>query len=240
MHGDALATAVEPPLELAVRNPPAAVAPQVSPPVSPSPSWQRFKRPVDFTIALVLLILLLPVILVIAVAVRVSSAGPVLYRQRRVGRGMREFTMLKFRTMYAGVSESTHRAYIAELARGAASGEGLRKLTDDPRVTGVGRFLRKTSLDELPQLLNILTGTMSLIGPRPAIEYELEHYQATHYERFQVRPGLTGLWQVSGRAEVGFVEMLDIDVDYVRKASALTDLEIAVKTPIAMLPRRTA
>ena len=236
MHADALATAVEPSrVELAVCSP-AAVAPAPS----PTPSWQRLKRPVDFTVALLLLVLLLPVILVIAAAVRISSPGPVLYRQRRVGRDMSEFTMLKFRTMYEGVSEATHRAYIAELARGAASGEGLRKLTDDPRVTGIGRFLRKTSLDELPQLVNVLGGSMSLIGPRPAIEYELEHYQSSHYERFQVRPGLTGLWQVSGRAEVGFIEMLDIDVDYVRSASARTDLGIAVRTPLAMLPQRTA
>src|SRR5687767_5264700 len=204
MHGDALATAVEPPrVELAVLSPS-----PVAPTRSPSPVWQRAKRPVDFAVAALLLVLLTPVILLIALAVRISSPGPVLYRQRRVGRGLREFTMLKFRTMYTGVSESTHRAYIAELVRGAASGEGLLKLTDDPRVTRVGRFLRKTSLDELPQLVNVLLGTMSLIGPRPAIEYELEHYQASHYERFQVRPGLTGLWQVSGRAEVGFVEKI--------------------------------
>jgi lipopolysaccharide/colanic/teichoic acid biosynthesis glycosyltransferase len=148
--------------------------------------------------------------------------------------------MLKFRTMHDGVSEAMHRAYIAELAAGAASGEGLRKLTVDPRVTRIGRLLRKTSLDELPQLLNVLRGTMSLIGPRPAIPYELEHYAPHHFERFQVRPGLTGLWQVSGRASVGFVEMLEIDVDYVSKASALTDLSITVRTPIAVLPRRTA
>ena len=235
MHGDAF-TAVEPSrVELAVRSPS-----PVGPTRSPSPAWQRAKRPVDFAVAAVLLILLLPVILLIALAVRISSPGPVLYRQRRVGRGLREFTMLKFRTMYTGVSETAHRAYISELVHGATTGEGLRKLTDDPRVTGVGRFLRKTSLDELPQLVNVLLGTMSLIGPRPAIEYELEHYQALHYERFQVRPGLTGLWQVSGRAEVGFIEMLDIDVDYVRKASAVTDLGIAVRTPVAMLPKRTA
>src|SRR5687768_17460571 len=236
MHGDAYGTAVEPSrVELAVRSPS-----PVGPTRSPSSAWQRAKRPVDFAVAAVLLILLLPVILLIALAVRISSPGPVLYRQRRVGRGLREFTMLKFRTMYTGVSETSHRVYISELVRGAAAGEGLRKLTDDPRVTGVGRFLRKTSLDELPQLVNVLLGTMSLIGPRPAIEYELEHYQALHYERFQVRPGLTGLWQVSGRAEVGFIEMLDIDVDYVRKASAVTDLGIAVRTPVAMLPKRTA
>jgi lipopolysaccharide/colanic/teichoic acid biosynthesis glycosyltransferase len=236
MHGDALATAVEPPrVELAVLSPS-----PVAPTRSPSPVWQRAKRPVDFAVSAALLVVLTPVILLIALAVRISSPGPVLYCQRRVGRDLREFTMLKFRTMYEGVSESAHRAYIAELVRGADSGEGLRKLTDDPRVTRVGRFLRKTSLDELPQLVNVLLGTMSLIGPRPAIEYELEHYQSSHYERFQVRPGLTGLWQVSGRAEVGFVEMLDIDVDYVRKASAVTDLGIAVRTPVAMLPKRTA
>lgn len=235
MHGDALATAVERGRVDLVLSPS-----PVTPSRSPSAVWQRAKRPFDFMIAAILLVLLLPVILMVALAVRISSPGPVVYRQRRVGRDMREFTMLKFRTMFEGASEATHRAYIAELARCAASGEGLSKLTGDPRVTAVGRFLRKTSLDELPQLVNVLLGSMSLIGPRPAIEYELEHYKASHYERFQVRPGLTGLWQVSGRAEVGFIEMLDIDVDYVRSASAGTDLSIAIRTPVAMLPRRTA
>ena len=206
----------------------------------PGETWQRVKRPVDFVLALVLLILLAPVLLAITVAVLVSSPGPVLFRQRRIGRGLGEFTMLKFRTMHDGVSDAAHRAYIAELAAGAAEGSELRKLTADPRVTGVGRVLRKTSLDELPQLFNVLAGTMSLIGPRPAIPYELEHYESHHYERFQVRPGLTGLWQVSGRAAVGFVEMLDIDVEYVRSANALKDLEITARTPIAVLPRRTA
>jgi lipopolysaccharide/colanic/teichoic acid biosynthesis glycosyltransferase len=235
MHSDALATAVERGRVDVVLSPP-----PVTPSRSPSPVWQRAKRLFDFVTAAILLVLLLPVILMVALAVRISSPGPVIYRQRRVGRDMREFTMLKFRTMFEGVSEAAHRAYIAELARCAASGEGLRKLTDDPRVTAVGRFLRKTSLDELPQLVNVLLGSMSLIGPRPALEYELEHYKASHYERFQVRPGLTGLWQVSGRSEVGFIEMLDIDVDYVRSASAGTDLSIAIRTPVAMLPRRTA
>jgi lipopolysaccharide/colanic/teichoic acid biosynthesis glycosyltransferase len=221
-------------VEVAVRDDAVATT------AEPDRTWQRVKRPLDVVLALVLLIVLAPLLLVIAIAVKVSSPGPVLFRQRRIGLGMQEFTMLKFRTMHDGVSESTHKAYIAELAAGAASGEGLRKLTVDPRVTGVGRLLRKASLDELPQLLNVLMGTMSLIGPRPAIPYELEHYAPHHFERFQVRPGLTGLWQVSGRAAVGFVEMLEIDVDYVSKASALTDLSITVRTPIAVLPRRTA
>jgi lipopolysaccharide/colanic/teichoic acid biosynthesis glycosyltransferase len=212
----------------------------IAPDARPAETWQRVKRPLDFVLALVFLILLAPLLLAITVAVLATSSGPVLFRQRRIGRDLREFTMLKFRTMHDGVSDAAHRALIADLAAGHTTGEGLRKLTADPRVTGVGRLLRKTSLDELPQLLNVLTGTMSLIGPRPAIPYELEHYEARHYERFQVRPGLTGLWQVSGRAAVGFVEMLDIDVEYVRRANALTDLAITARTPIAVLPRRTA
>ena len=236
MHVDAYAGPVVEPrgVEVAVCGDDAVTT------AEPDRTWQRVKRPLDVVLALVLLIVLAPLLLAIAIAVKVSSPGPVLFRQRRIGLGMQEFTMLKFRTMHDGVSEATHKAYIAELAAGAASGEGLRKLTVDPRVTGVGRLLRKASLDELPQLLNVLMGTMSLIGPRPAIPYELEHYAPHHFERFQVRPGLTGLWQVSGRAAVGFVEMLEIDVDYVSKASALTDLSITVRTPIAVLPRRTA
>jgi lipopolysaccharide/colanic/teichoic acid biosynthesis glycosyltransferase len=125
--------------------------------------------------------------------------------------------------------------YIAKLATGQADEEGLKKLTADPRVTRVGRFLRRTSLDELPQLVNVLVGNMSLVGPRPALEYELQHYQERHYERFAVKPGMTGLWQVSGRNLIGFTEMLDLDAEYARSSNLLTDLKILVKTPWAAI-----
>lgn len=203
--------------------------------------WQRVKRPVDFLSALVFLIALAPVMLVVALAVTLSSPGPVLFRQRRYGLGLEPFTVLKFRTMADGVSAELHEAFITELARGAVlEDEGLKKLAADPRVTAVGRWLRRTSLDELPQLFNVLAGHMSLVGPRPAIPYELDHYGPEHFDRFLVRPGLTGLWQVSGRATVGFTEMLDLDVDYVRRAGAMTDLAITLRTPLAVFTKRTA
>jgi lipopolysaccharide/colanic/teichoic acid biosynthesis glycosyltransferase len=190
----------------------------------------------DFAFALVALLSLIPLLVVISAAILLDSRGPLLFRQRRYGRDMKPFTILKFRTMVDGASTESHRDYIASLANGkAASNGGLKKLVDDPRITRVGRVLRRFSLDELPQFVNVLGGSMSLIGPRPAIDYELEHYQPRHYERFGVLPGLTGLWQVSGRNQIGFNEMLDLDVEYARNCSFTTDLRVFVRTPLAMV-----
>ncbi len=187
-------------------------------------------------LAALLLITLAPLFAVIALAVALDTRGPVLFRQERVGRDRRRFRVLKFRTMHAGVSPEAHRRYIAKLAAGGGCQDGgLKKLTRDDRITRVGRVLRRTSLDELPQLVNVLKGEMSLIGPRPALAYELEHYADEHYERFGVRPGLTGLWQVSGRNQVGFIEMLDLDIQYVRTTSPRTDALILLRTPLAVL-----
>jgi lipopolysaccharide/colanic/teichoic acid biosynthesis glycosyltransferase len=195
------------------------------------------KRALDIVLASLLLALLTPLTLMVAVLIKLDGSGPVLFRQRRLGRHMRPFSMLKFRTMEPGVSAGPHRAYIAELATGSPSdrGTGVKKLQADPRVTSVGRFLRRLSIDETPQLLNVLAGHMSLVGPRPALDYELEFYGATHFERFAVRPGLTGLWQVSGRSRLGFQEMLDLDVEYVRHGTLLTDLHILARTPRAAI-----
>jgi len=179
------------------------------------------------------LLLFSPVLAVIAVAIKLDSRGPVFFRQARLGRRMEEFTVMKFRTMKFDASPELHRAYIAKLAAGQADEDELKKLTKDPRVTGVGAFLRRTSLDELPQLINVLRGEMSLVGPRPALEYELEHYAERHFERFAVKPGMTGLWQVSGRNTIGFQDMLDLDVQYTRTSSFLLDMKILVKTPVA-------
>jgi lipopolysaccharide/colanic/teichoic acid biosynthesis glycosyltransferase len=137
--------------------------------------------------------------------------------------------------MHDGATADSHRRYIASLAAGDEDeAPGLKKLVDDPRVTRVGRVLRRCSLDELPQFANVLAGSMSLIGPRPAIVYEVEHYLPHHYERFGVRPGLSGLWQVSGRNAIGFNEMLDLDVEYARNAGFTTDLRVFLRTPLAM------
>jgi lipopolysaccharide/colanic/teichoic acid biosynthesis glycosyltransferase len=195
------------------------------------------KRAIDLVGSALLLVLLSPLFLVLALAIVIDSGRPVLFRQVRLARGLREFRVLKFRTMKLGVSSEMHQDYIKKLAAGEAGDETLKKLTADPRVTRMGRFLRKTSLDELPQLVNVFLGNMSLVGPRPALEYELQYYRDEHYERFAVKPGMTGLWQVSGRNELGFTEMLDLDADYARSADLLTDIKILVKTPMAAISK---
>jgi lipopolysaccharide/colanic/teichoic acid biosynthesis glycosyltransferase len=195
------------------------------------------KRALDLIGSFACLVVLSPLLLVLALAIVIDTGRPVLFRQVRLARGMREFRVLKFRTMKLGASSEMHRDYIKKLATGQIDQEGLKKLTSDPRVTPVGRFLRRTSLDELPQLMNVLIGHMSLVGPRPALEYELQYYRPEHYERFAVKPGMTGLWQVSGRNELGFTEMLDLDTDYARSSNLLTDIKILVKTPVAAISK---
>jgi lipopolysaccharide/colanic/teichoic acid biosynthesis glycosyltransferase len=183
-----------------------------------------------------LLILLALPMAVIAVAIRLESPGPAIFRQRRVGRGGRIFTMLKFRTMRLGASDAPLRAQIAhELAgRGTAVG-GSYKIDSDPRVTRIGRLLRRTSLDELPQLVNVLSGTMTLVGPRPCLEWEADLFSPAYAERFSVRPGLTGLWQVNGRSRLSTPQMLELDIRYVRTRSLRRDLAILARTPAALL-----
>jgi lipopolysaccharide/colanic/teichoic acid biosynthesis glycosyltransferase len=195
------------------------------------------KRAIDVVGAAFLLVLLSPLLVVLALATVLDSGRPVLFRQVRLARELREFRVLKFRTMSLGASSEMHQDYIKKLATGHADDDPLKKLTTDPRVTRVGRFLRKTSLDELPQLVNVLRGNMSLVGPRPALDYELQYYKDEHYERFAVKPGMTGLWQVSGRNEVGFTEMLDLDADYARSSNLVTDIKILVKTPVAAISK---
>ena len=195
------------------------------------------KRAMDVIGSAVCLVLLSPLLLLLAIAIVVDSGRPVLFRQVRLARGMREFRVLKFRTMKLGATPEMHREYITKLATGQADADTLKKLTGDPRVTRVGRFLRRTSLDELPQLLNVLIGNMSLVGPRPALDYELEHYQQRHFQRFAVKPGMTGLWQVSGRNELGFTEMLDLDAEYATSGNLLADVKILAKTPMAAISK---
>jgi lipopolysaccharide/colanic/teichoic acid biosynthesis glycosyltransferase len=195
------------------------------------------KRAIDLVVSALLLVLLSPLFLVLALAIVVDSGRPVLFRQIRLARGLREFRVLKFRTMKLGATSEMHQDYIKKLATGHANADNLKKLTEDPRVTRVGHFLRKTSLDELPQLVNVFLGNMSLVGPRPALEYELQYYDEQHYERFAVKPGMTGLWQVSGRNELGFTEMLDLDADYASASNVVTDIKILVKTPMAAISK---
>jgi lipopolysaccharide/colanic/teichoic acid biosynthesis glycosyltransferase len=200
------------------------------------------KRATDLVLACLMLVCLAPLIILVAIAIRVDSPGPVFFRQRRVGRDGDEFTVLKFRSMSAGATSEAHHQYITALASsaGPSADGGLRKLTKDSRVTRVGAFVRKTSIDEWPQLLNVLAGHMAIVGPRPAVVYELEFYRPEHFARFTVRPGITGLWQVSGRNQLGFLEMLDLDVEYVRRQGFGYDLWLMARTPLAILRAHTA
>jgi lipopolysaccharide/colanic/teichoic acid biosynthesis glycosyltransferase len=182
-----------------------------------------------------LVVLAVPMLLV-GLLVRLSSPGPAVFAQRRVGLGGRVFTMYKFRTMRVGVSDVMLRELVAaELAGVDTSVGGSFKLDADPRVTRVGAWLRRTSVDELPQLVNVLLGDMSLVGPRPCLEWEARMFPRVFAQRFCVRPGLTGLWQVSGRSAVGTLEMLQLDLTYVRTRSLGRDLSILARTVPSML-----
>jgi lipopolysaccharide/colanic/teichoic acid biosynthesis glycosyltransferase len=190
----------------------------------------------DVVVAAVLLLLTAPLSLVVAVWIRVDSPGPALLRQQRIGLGRRPFTLYKFRSMRVGVDDAAHRALIESELRGEDTRSGgSTKIDGDPRVTRAGRFLRRTSYDELPQLLNVLRGDMSLVGPRPCLPWEADMFPAQYAERFTVRPGLTGLWQVRGRSFLGTQEMLELDLEYVRTRRLGTDLRIVMATLPALL-----
>jgi exopolysaccharide biosynthesis polyprenyl glycosylphosphotransferase len=203
-------------------------------------SSRLLKRTLDIIGASVLLALMAPLLLVIGLLVRRGSSGGAFFRQTRLGLDMREFTLLKFRTMREGTDDAPHREYLKQIMDQAATPEAnnLYKLDRSDAVTPLGRWLRKTSLDELPQLFNVLCGDMSLVGPRPAIPYELELYAPHHFERFLVPAGLTGLWQVEARAHSTFGEALDLDVIYARSWSLGLDLRLLMRTPPLMLRRR--
>ena len=207
-------------------------------------------RALDVAVSAVLLLVLLPVFVALAVAIRLDSSGRALYRQRRVGRNQEPFTVNKFRTMHSGAGHDKHREFVIGLiaARELAPGEthaerdqtNFFKMANDTRVTRVGRFLRKSSLDELPQLWNVLRGDMSLVGPRPPIPYEVEHYPPHWFDRFAVKPGMTGLWQVSGRSELGLEEMVALDVEYASTRSLWLNLKILARTVPAVFAGRGA
>jgi lipopolysaccharide/colanic/teichoic acid biosynthesis glycosyltransferase len=211
------------------------------PPVRLSRSSMVVKRLIDIAGAAAALVVTAPLFAVIAVLIRRDSAGPVFFRQVRLGMDMREFTALKFRTMTTDVDESAHRDYIRQTMSASANvgDNGVYKL-ERSEVTRVGRWLRETSLDELPQLINVLRGDMSLVGPRPCIPYETEHFRSYHFERFLVPQGLTGLWQVTARSRATFGEALDMDVAYARGWSLGLDLRLLCCTPSEILRRKAA
>lgn len=208
---------------------------------APSGRWQSrsqsaAKRCCDLLIAALICLCLLPVMAVAALLVRFSSPGPILYRQRRVGKNGQPFTIYKFRTMHANNDSSAHQTYYAALiANTAAPSAGTFKLVNDPRITSAGRVLRKLSIDELPQIFNILRGEMSLVGPRPPLPYEVMLYDEQAQRRLCVQPGLTGLWQVSGRNALNFRQMIELDLEYIRCWSLLLDLQILCLTPWAVI-----
>jgi lipopolysaccharide/colanic/teichoic acid biosynthesis glycosyltransferase len=193
----------------------------------------------DVVLAGLLLIVTAPVLVAIALLVWIGSPGPILFRQLRIGHLEQPFTMLKFRTMHVDCDDRLHREFVTRMlssgTAGQAAPDGVFKLAHDPRVTRIGRFLRRTSLDELPQLLNVLRGEMSLVGPRPALRWEVDLYAPTHRLRFQVRPGMTGLWQVRGRNRLDLARALDLDVEYVTRQSVHMYLLILVMTVPAVL-----
>jgi lipopolysaccharide/colanic/teichoic acid biosynthesis glycosyltransferase len=201
-------------------------------------------RALDIVVAAIALILLSPILLIIGIIIRLESSGPAVFRQRRIGRGVKPFTVNKFRTMRQGSSHEAHRKFVHSMIAGeappAVEGQPRFKMPSDLRITRVGRFLRKTSLDELPQLWNVLRGDMSLVGPRPPISYEVERYPDHWFVRFQVKPGLTGLWQVSGRCELTLDQMIELDLEYVRKRSLLLNVWILLRTVPAVLSLKGA
>jgi len=202
------------------------------------------KRVMDIIGSALILVICAPVLLMIALAIKLSSKGPVLFRQRRVGQYGKSFVFLKFRSMHVDNDASIHREYVTQLIAGQAqrnptngngNGAGVYKLTNDARITRVGAFLRRSSLDELPQILNVLRGEMSLVGPRPAIPYELAAYQTWHRRRvLEVKPGITGLWQVNGRSRIKFDEMVRLDLRYAEAWSPWLDIKILLRTPRAV------
>jgi lipopolysaccharide/colanic/teichoic acid biosynthesis glycosyltransferase len=204
------------------------------------------KRAIDVLGSILALLLLSPVFLLIALAIKLTSGGPVLFRQVRVGQYGALFTLLKFRSMYVNSDDGNHKEYVRQLIAGRAeqqpsngnngNRQGVYKLTSDCRITSVGAFLRRSSLDELPQFFNVLKGEMSLVGPRPSLAYEVAAYEMWHRRRLlEAKPGITGLWQVNGRNRVKFEEMVRLDLAYAETWSPWLDIKILLRTPRAVI-----
>jgi lipopolysaccharide/colanic/teichoic acid biosynthesis glycosyltransferase len=206
--------------------------------------YQTVKRVLDVTLSLVASVFLLPIMAAIALLIKLDSPGPVLFIQARAGRGGRPFRMFKFRTMWHNVDRSYHEAFLRAFVKGEIEHNGTEREIFKPfvesQVTRVGRILRKTSLDELPQLLNILRGEMSLVGPRPNVMWEVEEYESWHRERLVVLPGITGWAQVNGRSSIDFDSIVQYDIEYVRNQSLWLDLRVLWQTAWSILSGRGA
>lgn len=200
-----------------------------------NPVYRILKRLTDLLVTVLLFILFLPIIPVVTVLIKLDSRGPILFKQKRVGKNGKEFDFFKFRSMVQGAEN------VINALRPLSAADGpIFKLKDDPRVTPVGRFLRRSSLDELPQLINVLKGDMSIVGPRPNLPSEVAHYQPWQRRRLNVTPGITCLWQIAGRSHIGFNEWMRLDLEYIQKRSYATDLKIMVKTLPAVIARKGA
>lgn len=206
------------------------------------------RRLFDIAFAVTMIVVFSPLLIAVALAIRLDSHGPALFRQRRVGFGEREFTLFKFRSMRLDADPRGHREYVTALINSEDDADNLPdggkqdlyKLAVDNRITPVGRWIRKWSVDELPQLFNVVLGDMTLVGPRPAISYEVAEYPSWYLQRFSVKPGLTGYWQVSGRSERTYEEMVRLDIEYSERRSLALDLSILAKTPWIVLTRKGA
>ncbi len=183
------------------------------------------KKIIDFSLSAVALVILSPLLLIVAILIKLESKGPVIFSQKRVGLNGKEFKMYKFRSMVVSAEELKEK-----LAKQNEMSGPMFKMKDDPRVTKIGKFIRKTSIDELPQLINILKGDMSLVGPRPSLPKEVAEFEPWMLERLNVKPGLTCYWQVSGRNNIDFIEWMKLDLKYVKDRSFLLDLKLIIKT----------
>jgi len=195
------------------------------------------KRLIDMMVSLLVIVVGFPFLLAVTFLIKLTSKGPVFFSQQRIGEHGEVFTLFKFRTMREGADDSVHREFTRSFIEGRMSNSSLDekspsvyKLTNDPRITSIGNFLRRTSLDELPQFINILRGEMAIVGPRPPLQYEIEYYEEWHKLRLEVKPGLTGLWQVSGRSSVPFNEMVKLDLYYIEHWTLLLDFKIMLRT----------
>ncbi|HVO58039.1 MAG TPA: sugar transferase [Dongiaceae bacterium] len=229
------------------KNPPSASAnptfyPDLFQDNHPKATHRALKRGMDIVGSLFALTLAAPIFAIVALLVKLSSKGPVFFKQQRLGQFGKEFTCLKFRSMKTGNDPKIHQEFMKQVIGGSYDGKEqgapapVFKMTNDPRITGIGRFIRRTSIDELPQFINVLRGDMSLVGPRPPLAYEFEEYDMWHRRRvLEIKPGLTGLWQVRGRSRVRFDDMVRLDLQYARDWSLWLDIKILLETPKAVL-----
>jgi len=192
--------------------------------------YEIMKRWIDVTTSIIMLIIFAPLFLILPILIKLTSRGPVFYRQIRLGKGGKPFTFVKFRSMYNDSDHSIHKEYVKDYINGNGNNGGVYKINKDIRITPFGRVLRKTSLDELPQIVNVLRGDMSIVGPRPPIHYEYKMKKEIQKRRLEVKPGITGLWQIRGRSSVPFQDMVELDLKYIRSSSLILDTLIMFET----------